>query len=304
LGGQFDRSAPSRRGKTTLAMPLNLRKMPKLRIKRFYYRNGKIHTEMRVVDRQFHGLYRAWHRNGQLAQELRYRRGLLDGASRQWAENGRLLGSFTMIHGSGLQQYWHDNGTLQTEINTLNGKFHGRIRSWLRDGTLTRENYVIGNRDVSRAAYLKAARKNPGWPQYEGEPTGKIPRSRALLESKEFALFIQSILENPAHAEAGTWLKAETPPGSRSLARFATTKGALKFVEQLYAAGAEAVIVAAIYSGKRSKLFADWLLVQLPQSKSKRTTLRNICRDFGRRRGGAALPEKDIGETHLYLMLA
>jgi hypothetical protein len=32
--------------------------------------------------------------------------------------------------------------------------------------------------------------------------------------------------------------------------------------------------------------------------------LRKICWDFCRRRGGAALPDKDIGETHMYLMLA
>ena len=175
-------------------MPVNLRKMPKLRIKRFYYRSGQIHTEMRVVDGKFHNFHRTWHRNGQLAQELRYHHGLLHGKSRQWAETGRSLGSFSMVHGTGLQRYWHYNGAVQTEISTLNGKFHGRILGWLRDGTLTRENYLIGNQDVSRAAYLKAARKNPSWPQYEGELTGKIPRSRALLERKEFALFIQSIL--------------------------------------------------------------------------------------------------------------
>jgi hypothetical protein len=256
------------------------------------------------VDGQFHGPHRTWHRNGQLAQELRYRHGLLHGISRQWAENGRLLGSFPMVHGTGLQRYWHDNGTPQTEIGTLNGKFHGRIRSWLRDGTLARENYLIGNRDVTRAAYLKAARANPDWPQYKGEPAGKVPRSRARLERKEYDLFIKSILENPGHAEAGPWLKAETRPGSPSLAKFASAKAALKFVEQLHAAGADAVLVAAIYGGKRSKLFADWLLVQLPQSKSKRARLRKICQDFCRKRGGAVLPEKDIKETHLYLMLA
>jgi len=124
------------------------------------------------------------------------------------------------------------------------------------------------------------------------------------LERKEFALFIQSVLEKPDHAEARAWLEAETRPKTRSLAKFATTTAGLKFVEKLYAGGADAVIIAAIYAGKRDKLFADWLLVQLPQLKPKRAVLRRICRDFCRKRGGAALPEKDMGETHLYLMLA
>ena len=81
-----------------------------------------------------------------------------------------------MVNGSGLQRYWHDNGQIKMEISSLNGKFHGRCRDWLRDGTLIREDYLISNQDVTRAAYLKAARKNPNWPQYEGEPAGRIAR--------------------------------------------------------------------------------------------------------------------------------
>jgi antitoxin component YwqK of YwqJK toxin-antitoxin module len=152
--------------------------MPKLRVQRFYYRNGQIRLENREVDGGFHGLCRTWHYNGQLAEELRYRHGKLHGVSRQWNENGRLLGSFTMNHGTGRQQYWHNNGKLRLEINSFNGKFFGRMRLWLRDGTLVQETYYISNVDVTRAAYLKAARKHPDWPQHEGEPAGKVAVTR------------------------------------------------------------------------------------------------------------------------------
>jgi hypothetical protein len=277
--------------------------MPKSRIQRFYYRNRRIHTEIREMDGELHGFYRTWHFNGQLAGELRYQHGRLHGLSREWDENGRLLGSFTMNHGTGTQRYWHDNDRLKMEIDSLDGRIHGRTRIWLRDGTLIRETYLIGNRDVTRSAYLKAARKNPGWPQYEAQPAGRVARHNAALERKEHNLFIQSVLEKPDHAEARVWLNAKAP-ANRSLAKFPTAKTALRFVDQLYAAGADAVIIAAIYSGKRHKLFADWLLVQLPGSKSKRAALRKICREFCRKRGGAALPDKDIAETHLFMMLA
>ncbi len=277
--------------------------MPKLHIKRFYYRSGQIHTEMRAVGGRFHGLHRTWHRNGKLAAELRYRHGLLHGVCREWDENGRLLGSFTMVHGTGTQRYWHDNGQMQTEISSLTGKFHGRTRSWLRDGTLIRENYLINNRDATRVTYLKAARKNPDWPQFEKESAGRVARPGVALERKQYDLFIQSVFEKPNHAEARAWLNVELRPKSRSLAKFATTKAALKFVEQLYSAGADAVIIAAISAGRRKKLFADWLLVQLPAAKSKRNSLRKICLDFCRTRGGAVQPDKDIGETHLFMML-
>jgi len=274
---------------------------PKLRIKRYYYRNGRIHTESRERAGILHGPHRVWHRNGQLAEELRYRAGLMHGVSRQWDENGRLLGSFTMVNGSGLQRYWHENGRLKMEITSLNGKFHGRGRSWLRDGTLFREDFSINNRDVTRAAYLKAARNNPGWPQYAREPAGRVARPGRGLERKDHDLFIQSVLEKPHHAEARAWLNLQSK--SRSLAKFATTKAALKFVESLYAAGAVAVLVAAIYAGQRKKLFADWLLVELPSVKLKRNSLRKICETFCRKHGGAVLPEFDLGESHLFLML-
>jgi hypothetical protein len=274
---------------------------PKLRIKRFYYRNGRIHTESRERVGILHGPQRAWHRNGQLAEELRYRDGLMHGVSRQWDENGRLLGSFTMVNGSGLQRYWHDNGWLKMEITSLIGKFHGRGRSWLRDGTLIREDYSINNHDATRAAYLKAARNKPGWPQYAREPAGRVARPGRALERKKHDLFIQSVLAKPNHAEARAWLTPHSK--SRSLAKFSSTKAALKFVELLCAAGAVALFVAAIYAGQRKKLFADWLLVELPSVKLKRNSLRKMCEAFCRKRGGAVLPEFDLGESHLFLML-
>ena len=277
--------------------------MPKLRIRRFYHRNGRIHAEIKEVGGQFHGLYRTWHFNGQLAEELRYRHGRLHGTSQQWDENGRLLGSFTMNHGTGTQYYRHDNGRVRVEIDSRNGKFHGRTRVWLRDGTLVQEIYLIGNEDVTRAAYLKAARKNPDWPQYKGQAAGKVARETIALERKQHELFIKSILEK-SHAEARQWLSAGKRPVLRSLAKFRTAKAALRFVETLYTAGADTVVVAPVYAGKRGILFADWLLVKLPGTPSKRRAVRRLCKDFCRRRDGALLPDKDFGESHLFMRLA
>jgi hypothetical protein len=277
--------------------------MPKLRIKRFYYRNGRIHVEIREVGGRLHGCYRTWYFNCQLTEELRYHHGRLHGISRQWDEIGRLLGSFTMNHGTGTQRYWHNNGQLRLEMDSVNGKFHGRTRIWLRDGTLVQENYLIGNVDVTRADYLKAARKNPDWPQYKGQPAGRVAPDNVALERKQHELFIKSLLEK-SHAEARQWLNVGKWPALRSLAKFRTTKAALRFVETLYAAGAITVFVAPVYAGKRRKLFADWLLVKLPGAPSKRRALRTLCQDFCNKRNGAMLPEKNFGESHLFLRLA
>ncbi len=277
--------------------------MLKRRIERFYYRNGQIRMENREVGGQLHGICRTWHSNGQMAGELRYRHGRLHGTSRQWNEKGRLLGSFTMNDGTGRQYYWHQNGKLRLEINSLNGKFWGRNRTWLRDGTLVQEIYYISNVEVTRAAYLKAAGRNPGWPQHAGEPAGKVARDNRALELRQHELFIESLLEKP-HAEARHWLTMARNPDLHSLARFRTAKVALRYVETLCAAGAESVIAAVIYAGRGGKQFADRLLVKLPKAPAKRKALRQICQELCDKRGGAFLPEdKDIGESHLFILL-
>ncbi len=276
--------------------------MPKRRRDQFYYRNGQIRLENREVEGQLHGFCRTWHYNGQLAEELSYRHGQLHGVSRQWDEKGRLLGSFTMNHGTGTQRYWHQNGRLRLEINSFTGKFFGPTRSWLRDGTLVQEQYYISNVDVTRAAYLKAARRHPDWPQCAAQPARRVAREGTALKRKEHELFIESLLEKN-HAEAQQWLNAATNPRLRSLARFRTAKAALRFVKTLYAAGADIAFAVPVYAGKRGKQFADSLLVRLPKPLSKRKALRKLCQDFCDRRGGALLPEKDLGETHLFLGL-
>lgn len=278
--------------------------MSKTHIRRFYYRSGRIHVENREVNGQFHGCCRTWHRNGQLVEELRYRHGKLHGVCRQWDEKGRLLEAFKMIHGTGVQRYRHSNGQLQSELTTRNGRFHGRNRGWLRDGTLIKEDYIIENHDVTRAMYLRQARKHPDWPQYAGEPAGRVVLKGRALEQRTINLFALSVLESDGHAEARKWLTAEAKPQSRSLAKFRTTKAALAFVEKLYATGAPSVAIMAISAGKGGKLFADALLIQQPGSKITRRALRKLCQEFCARRGGAALPERELGETHLYLMLA
>jgi hypothetical protein len=274
--------------------------MPKLRIKRLYYRNGQIHMEQRELGTKLHGHSRTWHHNGQLAEDHPYRHGVLHGTCRQWDENGRLLGSFAMNHGTGRQFYWHQNGKPRLEINSLKGKFYGRTRIWMRDGTLVQESYYISNVDVPRAKYLKAARHHPDWPQHDGEPAGKVARDSRSLKRKEHELFIQSLLEKSC-AEARQWLSVQNPD-LRSLSGFRTAKAALQTVENLYVAGAKAVVIALIYRSKHGKQFADRLLIKLPKVSAKRKILRKMCQDLCASLGGALLPDKkDIGESHLFV---
>lgn len=280
--------------------------MPKTKVKRLYYRNGQVHEETRYRGGLSHGIWRTWHRNGVLASEDHYVHGRLHGQSREWADDGRLLGEFHMNRGTGIQRQWFDDGGLRMEFSTVDGKFTGRIRHWMRDGTLVEEKFYIAARSVSRKAYLETAKAHSDWPQYRGESAGRPAKRSRHLDKKEFELFVESLLKKSNHAEAREWLTAapKTPrTANRSLGQFKSPRTALLFVEELYAAGAKSVIVPAIYGGKKRTLFADSLLVRLPKAGVKRKSVRKLCQSFSRKRDAACEPEKDIGESHLFLLM-
>src|SRR6266576_5671445 len=113
--------------------------MPETKIERAYYRNGQTRQELPYCDGQLHGTVRTWHKNGALALEEPYVEGRLHGNCRQWSEDGKLLGSYEMVHGSGVRKKWHDNGQISLETTIAEGEFKGRTRTWLRDGTLVFE---------------------------------------------------------------------------------------------------------------------------------------------------------------------
>ena len=90
----------------------------------------------------------------------------------------------------------------------------------------------------------------------------------------------------------------------RSLGRFKREGDALKFVEALYKAGATEVITPDIYAGKAGDQFADCLLVKLPGIAARRKAVRKVCSQLSKQKLGAFQPDKDMGESHLYLLLA
>lgn len=282
--------------------------MSKSRVNRVYYRSGRVHRESRLKGGVLHGVSRTWHRNGQLALEERYWNGRLHGVCRAWTEHGVALGEFTMTHGTGIQRAWHTNGQIRLEIGTLEARFHGRVRTWLRDGTLAGEDFYISGDPVSRSAYLKAAKSRPDWPQYASERKGKLVRRNRKVELEEHEGFVQSILEGSLVVEAKEWL-SESRQGTRrvkihSLGKFRSEKAASRFVAALYTAGATEVHVAGIYQGSKPGVFADWMLVGLPKSKALRAKVRAICNELSVRTGAGFEPEKDIGESCLYGLLA
>ena len=64
------------------------------------------------------------------------------------------------------------------------------------------------------------------------------------------------------------------------------------------------MIAPDIYRNKRGDQFADCLLVQLPKAAEKRKAIRQVCAQLRKDDLGAVLPDKDWGESHLYIVMA
>lgn len=251
---------------------------------------------------QPHGRYRLWHRNGQLAEERIYRHGLVHGLCRQWNEAGKLLGSFQMVNGTGVQKSWHDNGRLHMEFSTVEGQFCGHGRTWLRDGTLIAEDVNLFNREVTPAQYRRAAASDAHLPKLRGR-IGKPPVDSPALEQHTFRVHVAKLLKQRNRVEARSWLKPVDKKKCK-LGRFKRASAAMKFIGELYQAGAVQVIAPEIYHNQRGDEFADCLLVQLPDQAGQRPAIRAVCARFLKGGLGAIQPDQDWGETHLYVSLA
>ncbi|HEY3855145.1 MAG TPA: hypothetical protein VGO67_12190 [Verrucomicrobiae bacterium] len=268
-------------------------------IERAFHRNGQLREAVPLLDSRRHGVVRVWHKNGVLANEERYLNGLLHGVCRQWSEAGRLLGKYRMVHGTGIQRTWHENGRLQLEFSTVNGDFSGRHRLWLHDGALMSEEIYLHGRPVTAEEYNAARAKDKSLPKLTGKAGKPLPKTVAT-EKHLHQVFVRSLLAQKNRAEVRKWLESGGK-AARSLGRFKRKADALTFVEALYQAGATEVIAPDIYASKAGDQFADCLLVGLPGMAAKRNAIRKFCAALSKRKLGAFQPDKDIGETHLFL---
>lgn len=208
-----------------------------------------------------------------------------------------------MVYGTGLQREWHDNGQLKIEVSTVSGKFCGRNRIWLNDGSLASERYYLHGTTVSRAEYLRARRDDSSLPAIQDSTPWKRLRSSAVIERRSHETCVAAMLERVPRSEARQWFGEAKRSAFPSLGRFRTARSALDFVESLYTAGAQEVVVPDIYRDRKGREYADWLLVRLPRAAKMRQRIRRACGLLKKQTLGAFLPKRDLGESHLFLVL-
>lgn len=100
--------------------------------------------------------------------------------------------------------------------------------------------------------------------------------------------------------EALSWLRANGNESALASNRFLETENAVRFVKQLYAAGATEVLVpddAIVPEGDQE--YADALVVKLPDDETERQRVLDVCAPELAREGGSV---DEVGqETQVYL---
>lgn len=173
--------------------------------RRAWSETGQLDMEYGVQDERMHGWYRTWHENGQLCEMTWYEQGQEHGTNKQYDEQGNLIGTYTMVHGTGVdlwfakpgviteerhyqggahhgyERWWTgDNQTISEESHFWHGVEHGIFREWNEAGRLRRgypSYFVSGNR-VNKRQYMRACQQDPTLPPFSADdnvPTRQLP---------------------------------------------------------------------------------------------------------------------------------
>jgi antitoxin component YwqK of YwqJK toxin-antitoxin module len=167
--------------------------------RRTYETDGRLIHEQGYRDGLAHGVSRDWHDNGILSHETYFLYGREHGTSQQYNDSGQLIGTYTMVHGTGLDRWYqqHDgypvalaeerqyqngyrhgferwywepssDGAIWQEKHFKEDTEHGIFREWSTNGRLRRgfPQYFVNGEKVSKRRYLTACKHDPSLPPF------------------------------------------------------------------------------------------------------------------------------------------
>ena len=159
---------------------------------RSWSETDQLTMEYGIRDDRMHGLFRTWHDNGQLCEVSWYEHGKEHGTTKQYDIDGTLIGTYTMVHGTGIdlwferqgilaeerhcrdglrhgyERWWNeDNATVWQESHYWHGLEHGIFRQWNQAGRLRRgyPRYVVAGHRVTKRQYERACRHDSTLPR-------------------------------------------------------------------------------------------------------------------------------------------
>jgi hypothetical protein len=171
---------------------------------------GQLEFERPMKNGVFHGvLYRC--EDGVVISAEPYRNGRAHGTAKQWSYDGELIGTCTMMLGTGLDlwrckkdwgdkrvylaearfikkgnwdgfEWWlnEDQESVHDEHHFWQNLQHGIQRSWNSEGRIGRgyPRYWVNNKRVTKREYLRACAKDPNLPPFresDNRPQRKFP---------------------------------------------------------------------------------------------------------------------------------
>jgi hypothetical protein len=172
---------------------------------RSFFESGEPELEYALRDGKKHGMEYTWRAPGQLVSAEPYEDGLPHGTARQWSPGGRLVGTYAMVHGTGIDLWWAESsgGTyylaevfhlkdglldgfewrllpdqlgIYLERHWQGGQEHGIERQWTPDGQLAQgfPRFWLHGLEVNEEAYHQARAREPALPPWREEDN--LPR--------------------------------------------------------------------------------------------------------------------------------
>jgi hypothetical protein len=186
--------------------------------RRVYNRKGSLVLETPMKDGLKHGPEFTWDDDGNLLLVEPYKRGKVHGMAKQFGRHGKVIGTYTMVHGTGFdvwRQEEEDGVIFVSEIHSLQdglphgyewgfasskqdlwyerhwqrGRLHGIERIWNRKGNLRRgyPKFYVVDKTVSKQKYIKLALIDQTLPVFqEQENFSKRGLSPEVLRSISF----------------------------------------------------------------------------------------------------------------------
>lgn len=123
-----------------------------------------------------------------------------------------------------------------------------------------------------------------------------------MKQYAEHENLIKRHLSDRKRHEALDWLNAIANRELRTIGENKTKSDSIRYVQKLYNLGAEEVIAVGIRKERgKNNYHTGKLVVKLPPDLGKRKALFGWCKQQGESLGFS--PEKDSGESHLFLLL-
>lgn len=179
---------------------------------RHFDENDQLELEIPLRDGLRHGTEYTWFWGEWLSSAEPYCDGKPHGVAKQWSANGKLIGTYKMVHGTGidlwrgsidgsdagpycLSEVWYkqdgrlhgfnwwindDQKTVWMEGHYLHGQSHGIERSWNSQGRLKRgfPKYFVNGEQVDKRRYLRAAESDATLPRFrlkDNQPQRTFP---------------------------------------------------------------------------------------------------------------------------------